>query len=48
MRILASFIVALSLLLAGSTYTYRTTMQASAAAEWMAQRDWAVINRLPV
>jgi PAS domain S-box-containing protein len=36
MKILAGFIVALSLLLAGSTYTYRTTMQAAAAADWVA------------
>jgi PAS domain S-box-containing protein len=35
-RILAGFIVALSLLLAGGTYTYRTTMRAAAAAEWVA------------
>jgi PAS domain S-box-containing protein len=35
MRVLAGFIVALSLLLAGSIYTYRTTMQAAAAAAWV-------------
>src|SRR6267154_5564143 len=34
-RILAGFIVALSLLLAGGTYTYRTTVGAAAAAEWV-------------
>jgi PAS domain S-box-containing protein len=33
--VLAGFIVALSLLLAGSIYTYRTTIQAAAAAEWV-------------
>ena len=36
MKILAGFIVALSLLLAGGTYTYRTTMLTAAAAEWVA------------
>jgi PAS domain S-box-containing protein len=36
MRVLAGFIVALSLLLAGGTYTYRAAMRAAAAAEWVA------------
>jgi PAS domain S-box-containing protein len=36
MRILAGFIVAVSLLLAAGTYTYRTTLGAAAAAEWVA------------
>ena len=35
MRVLAGFIVALSLLIAGGTYTYRTTVGAAAAAEWV-------------
>jgi CHASE3 domain sensor protein len=35
MRVLAGFIVALSLLLAGSTYTYRATVGAAAATEWV-------------
>jgi len=36
MRILAGFIVALSLLLAAGTYTYRTTVRVATAADSVA------------
>jgi hypothetical protein len=53
MRILAGFIVALSLLLVGSTYTYRSYLvkpvEFPAFVELVAQLGmyWAVMNRLP-